>query len=70
MSERKKNMYVIWVDRGAADDEPEVVVDEFVTVEPDAFEDEDRVGMIVPRNEVRTVKNRPIYEHLMLITCR
>ena len=55
---------MIWVDLGAADDEAEVVVDEFVAAESEVPEDDERVGMIVPRNEVRTVKNRPIYGDL------
>ena len=50
ISERKKNIYIIWVDFGAAEDEPEseVVVDEFSAVGSEALEDGDRFGMIVP----------------------
>ena len=69
MSERKKNMYVIWDDIGA-DDESEVVVDEFVAVESEAPGDGDRFGMTPPRNDVRTVRNRPIYEQLLFVSYR
>ena len=65
MSERKKNIYMIWDDIGA-NDGSEVAVDEFVAVESEVLGDGDRFGMTPPRNDVRTVKNRPIYRQLLM----